>query len=259
MKTCFETLAVAFGMFSALPVPQPEWNEKNMKYALCAFPLVGVLLGGLWLLWAKVCALLALPDLLRGAGFCLLPVAVTGGIHLDGYADVSDALASWATPERRQEILKDSHCGAFAIIRLCTYFVGYFALCATLLPQRDALLCMAVSFLLSRTLSGLAIATLPLARNSGLAHTFVSAAHRGRVQVVLSLAALVESAVLLWLGGLSALAILGAALLCLWHYSRTAKKHFGGVSGDLAGWFLQKAEFWMLCALVLSQYVEGSL
>ncbi len=259
MKTCFETLAVAFGMFSAVPMPQPEWNEKNMKYALCAFPLVGLLLGGLWLIWAKICALLALPGLLRGAGFCLLPVVVTGGIHLDGYADVSDAMASWATPERRQEILKDSHCGAFAIIRLCTYFVGYFALCASLLPQSSALLCAAVSFVLSRTLSGLAIATLPLARSSGLAHTFVSAAHRGRVKVVLSAAAVLEAALLLWLGGLGAAAMLVAALLCLWHYGRTARKQFGGVSGDLAGWFLQRAEFWMLCALVLSQYVEELL
>ncbi len=259
MKTCLETLAVAFGMFSAVPVPQPEWNEKNMKYALCAFPLVGVLVGAVWLLWAKVCALLTLPAFLRGAGFCLLPVAVTGGIHLDGYADVSDALASWATPERRQEILKDSHCGAFAIIRLCTYFLWDFALCAAFLPQQPALLCAAVSFVLSRTLSGLAIATLPLARDSGLAHTFASAAHRGRVKLVLSLAALLESALLVWLGGLSALAMLAAALLCLWHYCRTAKNQFGGISGDLAGWFLQKAEVWMLCALVLSQYVEELL
>ena len=39
--TLLETAAVAFAMFSAVPVPQPVWNEKNMRYALCAFPLVG--------------------------------------------------------------------------------------------------------------------------------------------------------------------------------------------------------------------------
>ena len=38
--TLLETAAVAFAMFSAVPVPQPVWNEKNMRYALCAFPLV---------------------------------------------------------------------------------------------------------------------------------------------------------------------------------------------------------------------------
>ena len=35
-----QTMAVAFAMFSALPVPQFTWNSKNMRYALCAFPLI---------------------------------------------------------------------------------------------------------------------------------------------------------------------------------------------------------------------------
>ena len=43
-----ETAAVAFSMFSALPVPQPVWNQRNMRYAMCAFPLVGLVLGALW-------------------------------------------------------------------------------------------------------------------------------------------------------------------------------------------------------------------
>ena len=147
-----ETAAVAFSMFSALPVPQPVWNQRNMRYAMCAFPLVGLVLGALWWCWAALCCRLALPELLRGAGLCLLPVVVTGGIHLDGYADTSDALASHAPPERRREILSDSHCGAFAIIRLCTYFVGYFALCTAVDPTGPAALCMGLSFVLSRAM-----------------------------------------------------------------------------------------------------------
>ena len=46
--TVLQTIAVAFAMFSAVPVPQFDWNEKNMRYSLCAFPLVGVLCGMLW-------------------------------------------------------------------------------------------------------------------------------------------------------------------------------------------------------------------
>ena len=44
--TVLQTIAVAFAMFSALPVPQFEWNEKNMRYAMCAFPLIGLVCGG---------------------------------------------------------------------------------------------------------------------------------------------------------------------------------------------------------------------
>ena len=45
--TMLETIAVAFSMFSAIPMPQFLWNEKNMRYALCAFPLIGAVIGGI--------------------------------------------------------------------------------------------------------------------------------------------------------------------------------------------------------------------
>ena len=61
--TVLQTIAVAFGMFSALPMPQFEWNEKNMRYAMCAFPLIGLVCGGLWCL----CGVLPLPELARAA------------------------------------------------------------------------------------------------------------------------------------------------------------------------------------------------
>ena len=61
-----QTIAVAFAMFSAVPVPQFVWDEKNMRYALCAFPLVGLLCGALWC----VCGVLPLPAPARAAGPC---------------------------------------------------------------------------------------------------------------------------------------------------------------------------------------------
>ena len=60
---------------------------------------------------------------MRGASFVLLPVLVTGGIHMDGFLDTTDALSSWQPREKKLEILKDSHAGAFAIIMGCSYFV----------------------------------------------------------------------------------------------------------------------------------------
>ena len=60
-----QTMAVAFAMFSALPVPQFTWNSKNMRYALCAFPLIGLVM-------RRRCgasaAALPLPDMTRAGG-----------------------------------------------------------------------------------------------------------------------------------------------------------------------------------------------
>ena len=176
-----QTIAVAFAMFSAVPVPQFGWNEKNMRYALCAFPLVGLLCGALWC----VCGVLPLPAPARAAGFCLVPVWVTGGIHLDGYADTCDALASYGDREKKLEILKDPHCGAFAVIRLCSYFAAYLCLaaCVQFTPRVGALWTLAL--VLERALSGLAVAAFPMAKNTGLAHTFATAADRTAVRNVL--------------------------------------------------------------------------
>ena len=148
--TALATVAVAFAMFSAIPVPQPVWNERNMRYALCAFPLIGVVCGLAWAGWAWLAGALAFPPLLRAGGLCLAPVLITGGIHLDGYADTSDALASCAEPARKREILADPHCGAFAVIRLCVYFTAYLALCAAVEPTPRAVLAMGLVLYLFR-------------------------------------------------------------------------------------------------------------
>lgn len=254
-----ETMAVALAMFSAIPVKQPEWNEKNMRYALCAFPLVGLVCAGLWWGWMTVSRLLNFPELLRSGGLCLLPVLLTGGIHLDGYADTCDALASCADPDRKRQILNDPHCGAFAVIRLCSYFVAYLALCAALPVDGKTVICMGSGFVLERALSGLSVAGFPLARGTGLAHTFATAADRNRVKKFLAGLAAILSALLLWQGGWAGAAVLLAQLLMLWKYYRVALGQFGGVSGDLAGWFLQKTELWTLVALLLGRTMEGLL
>ena len=249
-----ETIAVACSMFSALPMPQIRWNEGNMRYALWAFPLVGGVIGGLCWLWVRLCGLVGVPDLLRGAGLCLLPVLVTGGIHLDGYADTSDALASYGDPARRREILKDPHLGAFAAIRLCGYFAADFALWTCLPAYRGgAVLCI---FCLSRTLSGLALTAFPLAEGSGLARSFAEAADRARVRKGLLTLTVLLSVGLVLLGGWTAAAAAGGVF---WYYRYRLTPKFEGLSGDLAGWFLQTAELWMLAALCAQEYVEKLL
>ena len=219
--TALQTIAVAFAMFSALPMPQFDWNEKNMRYALCAFPLVGVVCGALWC----VCGVLPLPAAARAAGFCLVPVWVTGGIHLDGYADTCDALSSYGDTAKKLEILKDPHCGAFAVIRLCSYFAAYFALCG----------CVAFTPRVG------VLWTLALVGERALSVRQVLAALCAMLAVGLTA-----------LGGWALVLAAGCVFA---RYYVVAKKQFGGVTGDLAGWFLQKCEIWMLAALAACQWL----
>ena len=249
-----ETVAVAFGMYSALPMPSFPWNQDNMRHALAAFPLVGAVVGLFCWAWTALCGAFAVPPLLRGAGLCVLPALVTGGIHLDGYCDTADALASHGSPERKREILHDAHCGAFACIRLCVYYVVSFALFCTLAPSPSALWCLGFFFVLSRCLSGAALCMLQLAPGSSLAKSFADAADKRRTCTILLLTAAGCLVGLFCFGGwllfLAAIGITAVAAFCC---GRTALREFGGISGDLAGWFLVKEEFWLLAALTAVQ------
>ena len=66
MKTFWQTIWVALSMYSRLPVPRAEWNSKNMRYALCALPLVGVFSGALLWLWDWLCRALEPGEMLLG-------------------------------------------------------------------------------------------------------------------------------------------------------------------------------------------------
>ena len=71
-------------------------------------------------------------------------------------------------------------------------------LCAAIEPTPAAALCMGTAFTLERALSGLAVTSFPLAKNTGLAHTFATAADRRRVRGVLVAASLLLSLLLIW-------------------------------------------------------------
>jgi len=229
-----------------------------MRCVFCFFPLIGLPIGLLclgWLLFTDWLTRQGLPveTLFRSAVLVLIPVFVTGGIHLDGFLDTSDALGSFRDREKRLEILKDSHAGAFAIIHGCAYFTLYLG-AAGMLTVREMRF-LVPCFVLSRTLSGLAVIRFPLARGTGLAAAFADGAQKELVQRCL-LIYLAVLAVVLWLtGGVSGLLCLAAALLVFRWYYRMSLREFGGITGDLAGWFLQVCELVMLLTAVLTRWI----
>ncbi len=116
-------IAIAFSTYSRIPMPRVDWSEENQRYSMCFFPLVGLAVGlALWL-WLWLCDLWALGAFARGALGAALPLLVSGGIHMDGFMDTLDAMASWQPREKRLEILKDVHTGAFAVMGCGAYLL----------------------------------------------------------------------------------------------------------------------------------------
>ncbi len=243
-------------MYSRIPMPKSEWTEENMSYAMCFFPLVGAVTGiatyGVFWLKERACE----NGLGFNAGFwtvllVLVPIVITGGIHLDGFLDTQDALSAYQTKERRLEILKDPHAGAFAVISCIVYMLLYLGIYSSL--TWASVRVIGISFMLSRTLSGLSVILFPQARKQGLAAEFSRNARTKSVGRALTGYTLALCAVLLWTGGALGLAVIVAASLVFGYYYRTAMKKFGGVTGDLAGYFLQICELMMAAAAVLTE------
>ena len=243
------SLLIAFSTYSRIPVPQVEWNEENRRYSMCFFPLVGLVTGLLVWGWLSLCACLKMGPFLQGAVAALLPLLITGGIHMDGYMDTTDALASWQPQEKRLEILKDSHTGAFAVMGCA----GYLLLSAALYSEADpaAGLRLAGVFVLSRALSAFALVRMRNARNRGMLDDISRVAEKRLVTLSGGVYALL--CLVLWLatGVRTALLCVLAAVLCYLYYQHMSYKQFGGVTGDLAGWFLQVTELVLTAVIVI--------
>ena len=242
-------LIIAFAAYSRIPMPRVEWSDENRRYAMCFFPLVGVFAGAALWGWLLLCDMLRLGALAKGAVAAVLPLLITGGIHMDGFMDTCDALASWQTKERRLEILKDSYVGAFAVIGCCAYLLVTAGLLSEAGTQDAPAL--AVCFILSRALSAWTMAMFKNARPGGMLGGFASAANTRAVCLTSALYAALCGAVWALCGGWLAAVCLAVAALCVLAYRAMAYAFFGGVTGDLAGWFVQVAELCLTATVII--------
>lgn len=245
-----KSLDVACSMYSRIPVPQVEWTEEAMKYALCFFPVVGVVIGAVMSAFMYLAFRMGLGTVSRTCLGTVIPLLITGGIHMDGFLDTVDARSSCQTRERKLEILKDPHTGAFAIIGCAVYLLIYLAVFSEL--KRTSFPAAAAVYVLARALSGWSVVSFPKAKKDGLASTFAVSARQRIVQAAMVIWAAAAGVFLLYFGGIrmgGSMLAAAAASMCWYHHM--AIKEFGGMTGDLAGYFLQVCELAMMCAAVV--------
>lgn len=250
----WNALLIALSTYSVIPMPQCDWSPKNTQYAICFFPAVGLFCGAALALWYLLCTALGVSALFFSLVAVCLPLLLTGGIHMDGFMDTVDALASHQSRERKLEILKDSCSGAFAVIYCGIYLLLSTALLHELYAggQIRVLLPM---YIASRALSALCAVTMPNARKAGMLSSFLEHAKARQAAVSTVVVFLLAAAAMLLISPIPALFGILAALLAMLCYRRMAKKQFGGATGDTAGFFLQVCE----ASVLLGVWIGGLL
>lgn len=247
MNKLLQSFLIAFSMYSKIPMPPCDWKEEHMAYTMCFFPWIGAVIGGLTWGAGLLGRHLGLDHAFHTVLMVLIPWLITGGIHLDGLLDTADALSSWQEKERRLEILKDSHAGAFAVITCAVYFLFSYGVYSQMSVR--CLPVIAVSFFLSRTLSGLAVVLFPKAKKTGTVSAMARGSSDRCVTVTLSFYLLLSLCVLLVMDWKLGAVCFAAGLVMFWYYHHMVLKYFGGTTGDLAGYFLSLCE--LLCAFAV--------
>ena len=236
MKRYLHAFVMCQSMFCAIPCPGNLWDEEARDKMLLFLPAVGLEIGLLWATLAWITGRLGLPALVSGLILCAWPYLATGFLHLDGFMDVTDAVKSCRSPERRREVLKDSHVGSFAVIGLALVLLAQFVLFAS--RKEGAVGGILVLLpVVSRCCSALAVTGLKPMSTSQYADQNKPKTHLAILAAMLAVAVAAG-----FLGcGKYGFALLG----CLAGYGlalRRGYRSLGGMNGDIAGYALTLGE-----------------
>lgn len=211
-----------------------------MKYVFCFFPWVGAVIGALLVGWNWICEKAGMGQLAWVLVGTAIPLLVTGGFHVDGFMDTMDAFHSYQERERKLEILKDSHIGAFSVICLLLYYLLYLAGYSEI--GQDSIYLLASIFFLSRILSGAAAVSMKGAKREGLLYLFSSRAQERTVKASLLVQFVLVAGFMLYQSVIKGGILLVGALFVFLYYRHRCYKELGGVTGDTAGYFLTLCE-----------------
>lgn len=180
--------------------------------------------------------------------FAVAMLLVNGGIHMDGFMDTIDALSSHKSRDDKIRILDDPHTGAFAII----YAIFYVLIIAYILGTVDNLaeaVYMAIVFVFARALVGIVAMSEDLSKESGMLYTFVSSANKFVTAVICVVWLIASISVMEILAPVRSIITLGIVFIFVMIFQNMNRKNFGGISGDLMGFFICVVEF--ICFVIM--------
>jgi adenosylcobinamide-GDP ribazoletransferase len=217
---------------------------KDLARSMAFFPCVGLLIGLLLTLAYYLFSFLLPRPIVLWLTIGLLAL-LTRGLHLDGFADTVDGLASGGTKEKILEVMRDSRIGAFGVIGLIL-LIGAKYLALDQIPNASIYYSLILMAVTGRNSMVLVCYRSPYARSGeGLAKPFTE--NLGSREIAISSVSAFGIA-LLFMGIKGILVFLGVCIFSLAYRFFFIKK-LGGVTGDIFGAANEVAE--LLCLILL--------
>jgi adenosylcobinamide-GDP ribazoletransferase len=232
----FRPFAVALTFLTRAPIAVREVREVELGQSLAWFPAVGLLLGAVLAATTELGRGHLSPPLLALALVTLLAM-VTGGLHLDGLADVVDGLSGGrGNRERTLEIMRDSRIGSHGAAAIA---IALLAKTIVLVDVQQAGMTWALVLfpVAARWVACALVISFPYARKEGLGRAF-----NGNARSSYLVVATIMTAVLVAFVGTRAVAPTLAALFAGLTLAFWMQRRLGGLTGDCYGAAIELAE-----------------
>ncbi len=240
-------LLYALRFLTVLPIPYREnENLQDVARSTIWYPAVGLLIGGALYPLALIPPGWFTPQTAAVLILALWTV-LTGGLHLDGLADLADGLGGGRTREEKLSIMKDSRSGVFAVLALVVFLLAKWALITELLIQ-DYPRALLIAPTAARLAAMLSILRFPSAREGGLGAMFKQYS-RTREPVIGTLFCAAAAWLFMGAAGIAAAALAVAAVLLM--ADRISRK-LQGLTGDVYGAVTETAELLVLLLIPIA-------
>lgn len=234
---------IAATFLTRVPLPFPRAERfPTLAESMRWFPLVGagvgLASGGVMI----ACARLGLGPIPAGVATVAATLLLTGGLHEDGLADCADGFGGGRDRAAKLAILRDSRIGSYGALALAISVL----LRASLIAEGATIGALVAAHALSRAALPAILRWLPLARDDGLAPRSGRPGRAGTAAALFIGAGIAALA----LGPARGVIALAAAAAGGWAVGAIARRHIGGVTGDVLGAAQQVIEILALAVAV---------
>jgi adenosylcobinamide-GDP ribazoletransferase len=223
--------ALAWQFLTIVPWPRSKVRQPaDLGASMTFYPVVGALLGS-GMLGVYLAGSTLFPDGVLWPALVVLLVILTGGLHLDGFADVCDGFYAGRSKADVLRIMKDPHLGSMAVMGIISVLLMKVMLLSSL-PA--ALVCSALLIFPAISRGGMVWATAmaPYARpEGGTAGAFFLTLRQRHVWLATAFLGLWT---VLFAGGAAAI-LLGLAAAATKLFVGFCDRRIGGMTGDTLG------------------------
>lgn len=238
---------IALQFLTTIPVHLPYLpNQEQNRLSVLFYPLIGLIIGGIIYLIAYF---LSLPIIVLSIIMVIIWVWLTGGLHLDGLADTTDAwVGGYGDKQRTLTIMKDPNCGAMGVIAIVLTLALKWACVYSLLHYNQILGLLFIP-MLARLSPLILFMTTPYVRANGIG----SALHNiDKIPAILI--SLCAGTLLYFLGWQTALLLYLSTLISIFYLRWQFIRRIDGITGDTIGMSIETIEVVLLLSLVSSIY-----